>query len=453
MKHEVIEFFQNLPNEKHEQFNQAYKLYRESPHKNVGVERRLNAEGFSERALENLLYDLQKMHGITDVEKQPVDKADFRLQNADERLEVLETVVLLTPEDFPSFVDSLKDSKYDLENLLEFAVTSENEKATEVLKTIIEFSEKADEDKADFIAHLVSQISKKINAEILFIELKPVLEMADEDLFLWAHKRQEDKGDVHDLLDLAISQNAEKATEILTKAWNYIAEPQASLGGASDASNTDIQDNIDVKALVEENQNLQDEKDDLEIENEELKDENEALAAENEALKLAPRIDNQSIRVEFPFLNNADCPDEFKILIADKITAWNRYLELQEQIAGAKEKEDVSLDELARLGGEVVKCFDENQKIYDELNCYQTTGKVLGVHPVFKKLRLTREVEEMTNDELIKYKSSSAKYFSVNKTALEKAKIAKDDAKVLEIETRLSERHDKLFLVNKKLGV
>ncbi|MNR29423.1 hypothetical protein D3C85_1468100 [compost metagenome] len=87
------------------------------------------------------------------------------------------------------------------------------------------------------------------------------------------------------------------------------------------------------------------------------------------------------------------------------------------------------------------------------MNCYQTTGKVLGVHPVFKKLRLTREVEAMTTDELIKYKGSSAKYLSVNKTALAKAKKDKDDAKILEIETRVAERQDKLFLVNKKLGV
>ena len=87
------------------------------------------------------------------------------------------------------------------------------------------------------------------------------------------------------------------------------------------------------------------------------------------------------------------------------------------------------------------------------MNCYQTTGKVLGIHPIFKKLQLTREVETMTADELIKYKGSSAKYFSVKKTALAKAKKEKDEAKVLEITTQVAERHDKLFLVNKKLGV
>jgi FtsZ-binding cell division protein ZapB len=307
MKQNVIEFFQNLPVEKHEQFNEAFKLYRDSPNKNSVVERTLNARGYSEGALENLLYDLQKMHDITDVEKVPV----------------------------------------------------------------------------------------------------PVISLQTSD-------------DVNDI----------------------------------DVVNTEKVEDINVKTLVEENENLTSENEDLQDEKIELIEENNHLKEENQALKSTPKIDNQSIRVEFPFLNNADCPDEFKILIADKITAWNRYLELQEQIEDAHSgKTALTEKELAKLGGEAINCFDENQKIYNELNAYQTTGLVLGVHPIFKRLQLTRDVDSMTNDELIKYKSSSAKYFSVNKTALAKAKQEKDTDKILEIDTRLAERHDKLFLVNKKLGV
>lgn len=318
MKNTVLEFLRNLPKEKHEQFNEGFKLYRDSPNKNVSTERSLNAGGYSERALENLLYDLQKLHDITDVEKETIE---------------IDAIIF-------------KDS-----------------------------------------------------------EIK----------------------DINDI----------------------------------DVEHTDIDDNAYVKELTVQNENLalekqelETDKENLEYEKEELEAENEALKEEVETLKLAPKIDNQSIRVEFPFLNNPDCPDEFKILIADKITAWNRYLELQEQIDHAESgKTAVSNEDLAIIGSEAVKCFDDNQKIYDELNCYQTTGKILGVHPLFRKLRLTREVEIMTTDELIKYKGSSAKYLSVNKTALEKAKKDKDAAKILEIETRVSERQDKLFLVNKKLGL
>ena len=289
MKNKVIEFFQNLPKEKHVQFNEAFQLYRETPNKNAAVERSYNAGGYTERSLENLMYDLQKLHGITDVEK----------------------------------------------------------------------------------------------LEVRSLKLEVALRQAQDD-----------------------------------------------------------------------GQELEEENEELLSENEDLKDKNEELKEEVETLKLAPKLDAQAIRVEFPFLNEKDCPDEFKILVADKITAWNRYLECQEEIvrieSGIVQETDLRKADLAK---NAIDAFDENQKIYDELNCYQTTGKVLGVHPIFKKLQLTREVETMTNDELIKYKSSSAKYFSVNKTALEKAKKAKDQDKVQEIEARVAERHDKLFLVNKKLGV
>jgi hypothetical protein len=282
MKQKVIEFFQNLPEAKHEQFNKAFELYRQSEGKSLGAEKVINATGYTPASLENLLYDLQKLHDISDVEK-------FSIQ---------------------------------------YSVSSEQ-----------------------------------------------------------------------------------------------IAE-------------------------------LESEKEDLEFENEHLKDENEDLKSEVETLKLAPKLDAKAIRVEFPFLNDAACPDELKILMADKISAWNRYLEAYEKIQKIKAGELVVTEkESVVLALICVSNFKENKEIYDELNCYQTTGKVLGVHPIFKKLQLSREVETMTADELIKYKGSSAKYFSVKKTALAKAKKAKDEAKVTEIEVALAERHDKLFLVNKKLGV
>lgn len=286
MKQKVIKFFQNLPVEKHEQFNHAFQLYRDSPNKNANAERSYNAEGYTERGLNNLLYDLQKIHDISDVEKASV----------------------------------------------QYSVSSEQ-----------------------------------------------------------------------------------------------VAE---------------------LESVKEENEDLKAEKEDLELENEDLK-------AEVETLKHAPKLDAKAIRVEFPFLNDAYCPDEFKILVADKITAWNEYIDIQKTLGLIESGELIEQDTklLASLAEKAVRCFDENQKIYDELNCYQTTGKILGVHPIFKKHRLSREVNEMTADELIKYKASSAKYFSVNKTALAKAKKEKDEAKVQEIETRVTERHDKLFLVNKKLGV
>lgn len=89
-------------------------------------------------------------------------------------------------------------------------------------------------------------------------------------------------------------------------------------------------------------------------------------------------------------LNDAACPDEFKILMADKITAWNAYLKLHEYLLKIESGEIEAADyEKADIAKDAVTAFDENQKIYDELNAYQTTGKVLGLHPIFKRLQLT----------------------------------------------------------------
>jgi FtsZ-binding cell division protein ZapB len=304
MKQKVIEFFQNLPQAEHEQFNTAFELYRNSPGKNAAIERSLNVSGFSKRALDNLLYDLQKMHGVTDVEK----------------------------------IASIKST-----------------------------------------------------------EVSDQLESSDQSL---------------------VPINADE-----------------------------------LKDLKEENEELNADKEDLEIENEDLKDENESLKSENESLKLLKKTDVESIRVEFPFLKEKDCPDEFKILIADKITAWNEYVDAQTAIVKHHAGDTLAEGDLAELAKVAIDAFDENQKIYEELNCYATFGRVLGIHPIFKKLQLSREVEIMTADELIAYKGATAKYFSVNKTALAKAEKAKDTVKITEIKNRVAERSEKLFLVNKKLGV
>jgi hypothetical protein len=321
MKQKVIEFFQNLPEAPYEQFNKAFELYRQSDGKNIAIERVINATGYTPSGLQNLLYDLQKLHGITDVEKVPQ-------------------------------VGSLK------------------------------------------------------------------LEVGSE-------------GD--GVLQL---------------------DPNSEIPGTLEETNDVDSLKVKLKNLECERDDLQYEKEELESENENLQDENEDLKTEVETLKLAPKLDAKAIRVEFPFLNEKDCPDEFKILVADKITAWNEYLAIQEELVRIESGEDFATPERkANLGELAISYFDENQKIYDELNCYQTTGKVLGVHPIFKKLKLTREIETMTTDDLIKYKGSSAKYFSVKKTALEKAKKAKDTAKIEEIEAAVAERSEKLFLVNKKLGV
>lgn len=357
MKQTVIKFLQNLPVEKYDQFNEAFELYRKSEGKVFSIERDINATGFSERGLANLLYDLQKIHGITDVEKLTVESQMSKVESEEEEEEGV--------------------------NSEKLEVSGEEEKS--------------------------------VNSE--------KLEVSGEE-----GTRPDDSHPGTQIGDATI-EPAQANTEAATNA-------------------------IDVDALVQEKENLEAENEDLQFEKEELEEENEALKEEVEKLKLAPKLDAKQIRVEFPFLNDAACPDEFKILMADKITAWNAYLKLHEYLLKIESGEIEAADyEKADIAKDAVTAFDENQKIYDELNAYQTTGKVLGLHPIFKRLQLTREVETMTSEELVKYKSASAKYFSDNRTSLAKAQKDKNTEKIELITNRVAEREQKLALVNKKLGI
>lgn len=287
MKHKVIEFFQNLPKEKSEQFNKAFELYRQSDGKSLGAERVINATGYSDQGLENLKYDLQKLHGIKDIE------------------------------------------------MVQVPIIKEEIETNEGKKGVVVKGKKG----------------------------------------------------------------------IVVKGKKGIRPDNSHAG----------------KVVIE---------------------------TPSVEIPVIP------IREEFPFLNDADCPNELKILVADKLTAWNRYKKYHAQLQKMEDGTVVATnEEMAIVANEASKAFDENQKIYEELNVYKETGKILGVHPIFKKLALQREVDEMTPDQLIKFKNSSSKYFSVNKKDLAEAKTAKDTTKIEAIKKRVKERGEKLVLVNKKLGV
>jgi hypothetical protein len=411
MKQKVIEFLQNLPKEKYDQFNEAFELYRKSEGKNFGVERSVNAAGFSERNLENLLYDLQKLYGITDVEK-----------------------------------------------------------VSSIQLTVV--SDQSEED-------VESEKWELLHPEIAGL-FKSILQMTPEDQISWGCVRQKQFGDFDSLLQLSFRTKLEEVSDCLTKVWEYMSthvcidenqDLKATEGTRPDDSHPgtpindiDVNDNgvvnidgklgVDFGILKQENENLASENEDLQYEKDELEEENEVLKDELETLKSLPKIDAKSIRVEFPFLNEKECPDEFKILVADKITSWNEYLNCQVKLHEVEEGTLVlSEKELADLAALTIDNFRENQKIYDELNAYAETGKVLGLHPIFKRLQLTREVEAMTPAQLNNYKGSSAKYFSYNRTSLAKAEKAKNMEKIELITNRVVERELKLALVNKKLGI
>jgi hypothetical protein len=84
LKKEVLHFLQNLPKETHERYNQAFGLYRRTEGCDYSSERTYN-QGFSDANLKNLLYDLQKLNKISDLEirKKATVSSDELVNNID----------------------------------------------------------------------------------------------------------------------------------------------------------------------------------------------------------------------------------------------------------------------------------------------------------------------------------------------------------------------------------
>jgi hypothetical protein len=68
LKQKALDFLKNLPESPFDQFNIAFELYGKSSKKSKANQLHYNRIGYSEQGLKNLLYDLQKLNNITDVE-------------------------------------------------------------------------------------------------------------------------------------------------------------------------------------------------------------------------------------------------------------------------------------------------------------------------------------------------------------------------------------------------
>jgi hypothetical protein len=106
--------------------------------------------------------------------------------------------------------------------------------------------------------------------------------------------------------------------------------------------------------------------------------------------------EKNKIRQEFPFLSEASCPDEFKIMVADKITAYYNYIAAHERLFQAKD-----ISEIKTASRDVLENFIENRQIYEELQHYKLKRKILGKHPVFQRIARAEQIKKMKVSEMI----------------------------------------------------
>ena len=319
--------------EKFDLFNQAFALYKESPDKLLGMESKLNRIGFTDDGLQNLLYDLQKMHDITDTE----------IASVASEVEQKELDLNLAVENLNKLTTAKKKNQTKIKAALDVV-----EQLTSELKEM----------------QLVPEVEEEAVLEVASVPGEGLQEQAN-----------------------AVAHKVLEHTEETTVPHQYV-----------------------------------------------------------EATELEP------LRTEFPFLNDKDCPEVMFVVVGKRISSYRRY---QEQHAKLQEVLDgtvtVTEEEQTALATKTQQAFAENQALWDELNHYNTTGEILGKHPLFRESVAQKEVNAMTVDQLAKYRTSSATFISKKRTAL-KAKGLSEDKKS-ELLEAIADREYKLGLVNTKLGV
>lgn len=96
---------------------------------------------------------------------------------------------------------------------------------------------------------------------------------------------------------------------------------------------------------------------------------------------------SKSLREEYPFLGNPDCPPELKILAADKITAYRNFVREHDKLYTCS-----SLENCLETAKKCVLFYCQNRKIVSEFAYYKEHGTVLGKHPVFGEMVRRKEL-------------------------------------------------------------
>jgi hypothetical protein len=106
-----------------------------------------------------------------------------------------------------------------------------------------------------------------------------------------------------------------------------------------------------------------------------------------------------NLRKEFPFLSQPSCPDAFKILVADMITAYENHISSHQELFDVKDEK-----EAFEVADKVIENYLDNRSIWDELNHYKATGKILGKHKHFAAMKRKDALMKKSVPELIKLK-------------------------------------------------
>lgn len=153
-------------------------------------------------------------------------------------------------------------------------------------------------------------------------------------------------------------------------------------------------------------------------------------------------------RENFPFLNQPDCPDSLKILVADMFTSFGNYKNSLEKLYALGDRES---EEAARLCETTVEEYLKNREIWDELEYYKEHGKILGKAAKFRELEKAEELSKLTDVELVNKRRSAEVNISKRKKALEVALDAHEEDKMAKERAALSSWQEKKEAIDREL--
>lgn len=135
------------------------------------------------------------------------------------------------------------------------------------------------------------------------------------------------------------------------------------------------------------------------------------------------------LREEYPFLREESTPQEMKALVTDKITAWYDFAEKHAELAELAYNQDEKspfAEKITELAKKAIEKFQLNADIKKELDFYKEKGKVLGIVPQLRFLKIDQELDEMSEADLVKHRLDAQK----NKNKVKEPKNEKETARL-----------------------
>lgn len=163
------------------------------------------------------------------------------------------------------------------------------------------------------------------------------------------------------------------------------------------------------------------------------------------------------LRDEFPFLKEANCPDELLILVGKKFNHYDAYVKAHKDLLVVVEQdaqgEDVGIalspEQITNLALSAVENFQVNQDIWDELNYYKENKNVLGKHPIFLERKLKERIDALTVEKATKRISNLENYIRRDSKKLEKASATNEKEKYTQ---KVKDWEIELGLIKTKFG-